>query len=118
MGLLGWLFGSNDNKSSQRASYYYERQANMKKINEARERWANSQKEAYRQGGTTALGLTVGMDEETGIPLSDTRSGVDEQAEFEDTENELRENEAMLKADIEQYKIDKADAISRYSNPE
>jgi hypothetical protein len=78
MGLLGWLFGSNDNKSSQRASYYYERQANMKKINEARERWANTQKEMYRTGGTTALGLSTGVDEDTGIPLSDNRGGVDE----------------------------------------
>ena len=38
MGLLDWLFGSNDNKSSQRAPYYYERQENMKKTQEARER--------------------------------------------------------------------------------
>lgn len=116
MGLLGWLFGSGDNKSSQQASYYYERQANMKKIQEARERWAETQKEMYRTGGTTALGLTY-TDEETGIPLSDTRGGFDEEGEFREAESELRENEAQLKAEIEQYKVDKADAISRYSNP-
>ena len=113
MGLLDWLFGGNDNKSSQRASYYYERQENMEKIREARERWANTQKGMYRKGGTTALGLTTGID-------GDTDDGVDEQGqkEYEDTLNELTNERENLKEDIETYKADKADAINRYANPE
>ena len=118
MGILDWLFGSNDTSSSQRSSIYYERQANLKKIQEARERWANSQKETYRKGGTTALGLSTGIDEATGLPTSDTRSGVDEQAEFEDAEFELREMGDELHIDIEQYRSDKEDIISRYSKNE
>ena len=117
MGVLDWLFGGN-NTSNQRVSWYNERQANMKKIQQARERYANSQKEAYRKGGTTALGLSTGTDEDTGLPTSDTRGGVDEQAEFEDAENELREMGENLHADIEQYRRDKEDIISRYSKNE
>ena len=128
MGFFGWVYDNflmSEEEKRRKASveaYSREMKAHWAeyrpKLEQARERWANTQKEMYRKGGTTALGLTVGMDEETGIPLSDTRGGVDEQAEFEDTENELRESEASLKAEIEQYKADKAEAISRYSNPE
>lgn len=118
MGLLNWLFGSNDNKSSQRGPYYYERQENMEKIREARERWANTQKEMYRKGGTTALGLTTGIDGDS--IDGDTGDGVDkqEQEEYEDTLNELTDERENLKEDIEIYKTDKADAINRYANPE
>lgn len=117
MGLLDWLFGGNDNKSSQRASYYYERQENIKKIQEARERWANTQKEMYRKGGTTALGLTTGID---GDSDEDTGGGADkqEQEEYEDTVDGLINERENLKEDIEIYKADKADAINHYANPE
>lgn len=117
MGLLGWLFGSNDNKSSQRASYYYERQENMKKIQEARERWANTQKEMYRKGGTTALGLTTGVDGDTN-DTDDGPDGADIKEEYEDTVDELTDESENIQEDIEIYKADKADAVNRYSNPE
>lgn len=110
MGLLDWLFGSNDNKSSQRAPHYYERQENMKKTQEARERWANTQKEMYE---TTGAIMVPGADSEV--------SGVgsaDDEAEFEDTVNELTDESEKILEDIETYKADKADAISRYANPE
>lgn len=107
MGLLGWLFGSNDNKSSQRAPYYYERQENMKKIQEARERWANTQTEMYK---TTGLIMVPGADSGAG--------SIDDEAEFEDTADELTNESENLQEDIETYKADKADAISHYANPE
>lgn len=119
MGILDWLFGSNDNKSSQRGPHYYERQAYMKKLQQARKRWADSQKEAYRTGGTRAIGLSAEIDGDTDLSTSDTSSGVDnEQEEFEDVVNELSETEEELHADIEQYRIDKEDIISRYSQNE
>ena len=127
MGLFGWIYDTflmSDAERQRKANveaYQREMQAHWAtyrpQLEESRQRWADTQKELYRTGGTTALGLGVGVDDATGIPLADTRGGVDEQAEFEDAENELRDNEAMLKMDIEQYKVDKANAISRYSNP-
>lgn len=110
MGLLGWLFGSNDNKSSQRASYYYERQENMKKNQEARERWANTQKEMYKTTGL--IMVPEGADSGT-----NGAGSIDDEAEFEDTANELTNESENLQKDIETYKADKADAISHYANP-
>lgn len=110
MGLLSWLFGGNDNKSSQRASYYYERQENMKKIQEARERWANTQKEMYK---TTGLIMVPGADSG-----ASSAGSADDGAEFEDTADELTNESENLQEDIEIYKNDKVDAISHYANPE
>lgn len=110
MGLLGWLFGSNDNKSSQRASWYNERQANMKKIHEARERWANTQKEMYK---TTGVIMVPGADSG-----ASGAGSADDEAEFEDAVDELTGESENLQEEIETYKADKADAISHYANPE
>ena len=110
MGLLGWLFGSNDNKSSQRASYYYERQANMKKINEARERWGNTQKEMHK---TTGAIMVPGAD-----GGASSAGSADDGAKFEDAVDELTGESENLQEDIETYKADNADAISHYANPE
>ena len=111
MGFFGWVYDTflmSEEEKRRKASveaYNREMKAHWAtyrpQLEEARQRWANTQKELYRTGGTTALGLTVGMDEETGIPLSDTRGGVDEEGEFREAESELRDNEAMLRADIE-----------------
>ena len=110
MGLLDWLFGGNDNKSSQRAPYYYERQKNMKEIQQSRERWANTQKEMYKTTGAIM------------VPEADSGASgagsADDEAEFEDAVNELTSESESLHADIETYKADKANAISRYANPE
>ena len=82
MGLLSWLFGgSDDSKSSQRGPFYYSRLENMEKIREARERWGKTQKELYRKGGTTALGLTTGSDGDS--IDEDTDGGADEQEQEE-----------------------------------
>lgn len=110
MGLLDQLFGSNDNKSSQRASYYYERQENMRQIQEARDRWANTQKEMYK---TTGAIMVPGADS----GANDAESA-DDGAEYEDTVGKLTDESANLQEDIETYKADKADAISHYANPE
>ena len=110
MGLLGQLFGGNDNTSSQRASYYYERQANMKKTQEARERWANTQKEMYKTTGAI-------MVPEADSGANDAES-VDDGAEFKDAMDELTNESANIQEDIEAYKADKANAISHYGNPE
>lgn len=110
MGLLGWLFGSNDNKSSQRTSYYYERQENMRQIQETRERWANTQKEMYK---TTGAIMVPGADS----GANDAESA-DDGAKFENAVDELTDESENLQEDIEIYKADKVNAISRYANPE
>ena len=118
MGLLSWLFGgSDDSKSSQRGPFYYSRLENMEKIREARERWGKTQKELYRKGGTTALGLTTGSDEDSIDEDTDSEADEQEQEEYEDTVNELIDERENLREDIETYKADKANAINHYPSP-
>lgn len=109
MGLLDWLFGGNDNKSSQRASYYYERQENMKKIQESRERWANTQKEMYKTTGTIMV---------PGAYSEASSAEDDDEAELDGTIDKLTNESENLQEDIKIYKADKANAISHYANPE
>ena len=110
MGLLDWLFGGNDNKSSQRASYYYERQENMKKIQEARERWANTQKEMYKTTGAIMVPVAYSK-------ASSAKSD-DDETKAEKIVDKLSDESENLQEDIKIYKADKANDISHYANPE
>lgn len=80
------------------------------KLEQARERWANTQKEMYK-----TTGLIMVPEADSGVSGA---GSADDEAEFEDAMNELTGESENLQEDIETYKADKADAISHYANPE
>lgn len=120
MGFFGWIYDNflMSEEEEQRRARVAAREREMKahwaeyrpKLEEARERWANTQKEMYK---TTGLIMVPGADS----GASDAGS-IDDRAEFEDTKDELTNESENLQEDIETYKADKADAISHYANPE
>ena len=116
MGFFGWVYDTflmSEEEKRRRASveaYRREMKAHWAvyrpQLEQARERWANTQKEMYK---TTGLIMVPGA--------YSVASSADETA-FEDTADKLADKSENLQEDIETYKADKADAISRYSNPE
>ena len=84
-------------------------------LEEARKRYAETLKELYRIGGTTALGLT-----EDAFTKEEKMEMM-----YEEIEEQAQKAQEMIKNiseelanDIEAYRKDKADAIKEYSNPE
>lgn len=119
MGFFHWLFGieteEEKQKRTQRAPWYYTRQEYMKELQKSRERWAETQKELYRMGGTTALGLT-----ESAFSFEEEMAMMQEEAEeqAQEAQQEIEDLSAELANDIGVYERDKANAIEKYSNPE
>ena len=82
------------------------------KLEQARERWANTQKEMYK---TTGAILVPGAN--GGITSARSKADAEADSVYAIAE-ELTEETTQLQEKIDDYKKDKADAIRRYSNPE
>lgn len=84
-------------------------------LEESRKRYAETLKELYREGGTTALGLT-----EDAFTREEKMEAMYEEVgeQAEKARDIIKNLSAELANDIEAYKKDKANAIKEYSNPE
>ena len=125
MGFFGWLYEnflmSEEEKQRRARVEAYEREMKAHwaeyrpKLEASRKRWAETQKELYRMGGTTALGLT-----ESAFSFEEEMAIMQEEAEeqAQEAQQEIEDLSAELANDIGVYERDKANAIEKYYNPE
>lgn len=129
MGLLDFIMSGGMTKEARERrertdAYSREMKAHWAKyrpkLEQARERWANTQKEVYK---TTGLIMVSGaetanisyVEDDEGDAYGDPDADL---AKYEDVVDEISGENEKLSKDIETYKNDKANAISHYANPE
>lgn len=122
MGFFGWIYDNflMSEEEEQRRARVAAREREMKahwaeyrpKLEQARERWANTQKEMYK---TTGAIMVPGAD--SGITNPRARAEAEADLVYAIAE-ELSEKTTQLQGKINDYKEDRADVISHYANPE
>lgn len=90
------------------------------KLEQARERWGNYQKEVYKTTGQILVPEAETARNNPDMPDAEDDEGDTDAdiAEYEAIADEISYEGEKLSKDIETYKNDKADAISHYANPE
>lgn len=120
MGFFGWVYDNflmsaeEKRRKANVEAYSREMKAHWAEyrpqLQQARERWANTQKEMYRKGGTTALGLTVDVYEEDEEDKDNEADANKFEAETEKAWDDAKD----LQKEIEIYKKDKMEAMQKF----